>query len=359
MKNYTFLFLTIILFSCTSVEVQEFNDNELNIDENVIFLEYLENDWQKNLNQNPLFASYVGDKRSNDKINSNSIIQFIEERSSEIESLNQLYSIDQSKLSEENQLNYKLKEFGLKSSIGLSDFPTYFLRLNQRGGIQSFYETGNRLVYTSKEDYFDWLSRLKQFSSNINNSLEINKEGLSKGITQPKIIVEGVVTQIDAMLNTDIDNNPYLQVFLNADESIISIEEKNKLIEDAKFLIINEINPAYQRLNSFLKNEYLIKSRDSIGIGDVPGGKDYYEYLAKYFTTTELTPDEIHQIGLDEIKRIRSEMDEIIKQVNWDGDFNSFLNYLRTSPRFYYDNSEDLFNAYLIMSKTIDPLLTN
>ena len=358
MKNYTFLFITIILFSCTSVEVKEFNDNELKIDENVIFLEYLENDWQKNLNQNPLFASYVGDKRSNDKINSNSIIQFIEERSSEIESLNQLYSIDQSKLSEENQLNYKLKEFGLKSSIGLSDFPTYFLRLNQRGGIQSFYETGNRLVYTSKEDYFDWLSRLKQFSSNINNSLEINKEGLSKGITQPKIIVEGVVTQIDALLKTDIDNNPYLQVFLNADESIISVEEKNKLIEDAKFLIINEINPAYQRLNSFLKNEYLIESRDSIGIGDVPGGKDYYEYLARYFTTTELTPDEIHQIGLDEIERIRSEMDEIIKQVNWDGDFNSFLNYLRTSPRFYYDNSEDLFNAYLIMSKTIDPLLT-
>ena len=358
MKNYTFLFITIILFSCTSVEVQEFNDNELKIDENVIFLEYLENDWQKNLNQNPLFASYVGDKRSNDKINSNSIIQFNEERSSEIESLDKLYSIDQSKLSEENQLNYKLKEFGLKSSIGLSDFPTYFLRLNQRGGIQSFYETGNRLVYTSKEDYFDWLSRLKQFSANINNSLEINKEGLSKGITQPKIIVEGVVTQIDAILKTDIDNNPYLQVFLNADESIISVEEKNKLIEDAKFLIIKEINPAYQRLNSFLRNEYLIKSRDSIGIGDVPGGKDYYEYLARYFTTTELTPDEIHQIGLDEIERIRSEMDEIIKQVNWDGDFNSFLNYLRTSPRFYYDNSEDLFNAYLIMSKTIDPLLT-
>ena len=236
MKNYTFLFITIILFSCTSVEVQEFNNNELKIDENEIFLEYLENDWQKSLNQNPLFASYVGDKRSNDKINSNSIIQFVEERSSEIESLNQLYSIDQSKLSEENQLNYKLKEFGLKSSIGLSDFPTYFLRLNQRGGIQSFYETGNRLVYTSKEDYFDWLSRLKQFSTNINNSLEINKEGLSKGITQPKIIVEGVVTQIDAILKTDIDNNPYLQVFLNADESIISVEEKNKLIEDAKFL---------------------------------------------------------------------------------------------------------------------------
>jgi len=358
MKNYLSIILSTTLFSCSSVEVQETNTEVVEIDENIKFITYLDNDWQKNLDENPLFASYVGDKRSNDKINSNSINQFNEERQSEIDSLNQLYEIDQSKLNEENKLNFKLKEFGLKSNIGLTDFPIYYLRLNQRGGIQSFYETGNRLVYNSKDDYVDWLSRLKQFPANIINSLEINKEGLSKGITQPKLITEGVVTQIDAILNSDIEDNPYLKVFLEADESIINIDEKEQLIEEAKNLIISEINPAYEELNSFLKNEYLSKSRDSIGIGDVPGGKEHYEYLAKYFTTTNLTPDEIHQIGLDEIERIRTEMNEIIKQVNWDGDFNSFLNYLRTSPRFYYDNSEDLFNAYLIMSKTIDPLLT-
>ncbi len=358
MKNYLSIILSTTLFSCSSIEVQETNTEVVEIDENIKFISYLDNDWQKNLDENPLFASYVGDKRSNDKINSNSINQFNEERQSEIDSLNQLYEIDQSKLNEENKLNFKLKEFGLKSNIGLTDFPIYYLRLNQRGGIQSFYETGNRLVYNSKDDYVDWLSRLKQFPANIINSLEINKEGLSKGITQPKLITEGVVTQIDAILNSDIEDNPYLKVFLEADESIINIDEKEQLIEEAKNLIISEINPAYEELNSFLKNEYLSKSRDSIGIGDVPGGKEHYEYLAKYFTTTNLTPDEIHQIGLDEIERIRTEMNEIIKQVNWDGDFNSFLNYLRTSPRFYYDNSEDLFNAYLIMSKTIDPLLT-
>ena len=358
MKNYLYPILSITLLSCSSVEVQEINDDIVEIDENIKFISYLENDWEKNLDENPLFASYVGDKRANDKINSNSISQFNEERQSEIDSLNELYEIDQSKLSEENKLNFKLKEFGHKSSIGLTDFPIYYLRLNQRGGIQSFYETGNRLVYNTKDDYFDWLSRLKQFPANIINSLEINKEGLSKGITQPKLITQGVVTQIDAILNSNIENNPYLKVFLEADESIITVDEKNQLIQEAKDLIINEINPAYEELNLFLKNEYLTKSRDSIGIGDVPGGRKHYEYLAKYFTTTNLTPDEIHQIGLDEIERIRSEMNEIIKQVNWDGDFNSFLDYLRTSPRFYYDNSEDLFNAYLIMSKTIDPLLT-
>ena len=81
----------------------------------------------------------------------------------------------------------------------------------------------------------------------------------------------------------------------------------------------------------FLKNEYISKSRESIGIGDVPGGKQYYEYLAKYYTTTELSPDEIYEIGIEEIKRIRTEMEEIIKKVNWDGDFNSFLNLISRS----------------------------
>ena len=148
-----------------------------------------------------------------------------------------------------------------------------------------------------------------------------------------------------------------MKVFLEADESILTKSEKKDLIDNAKNLIENKINPAYVELNKFLKNDYIVNSRDSIGIKDVPGGSEYYEDLAKHFTTTNLTPDEIHEIGLTEIKRIRSEMEAIIELVDWDGDFSSFLNYLRTSPRFYYDNGEDLLDAYLIMSKTIDPLL--
>ena len=368
-KKYSIIFITVFLSSCATSSIQNslLEDNEeviidnnfeiLEIDENEKFLDFLENDWTKILNENPLFASYVGDKRLNNKINSNDIDQFLSERQSEIDSLNELRQIDISKLSDDNKLNYKLKEFGLTSSIGLSDFPTYYLRLNQRGGIQSFYETGNRLVYSSKQDYLDWLSRLRQFSNNIYNAIEINKKGLSQGITQPKLITKGVITQIDQLINVDVKDSPYLKVFLEADESLISVSDKEQIIVDAKNIILNEINPAYRELNNFLKNEYINKSRESIGIGDVPGGKQYYEYLTKYYTTTELSPDEIYEIGIEEIKRIRTEMEEIIKKVNWDGDFNSFLNYLRTSPRFYYDNPDDLFNAYLIMSKTIDPLL--
>ena len=369
MNRYNFstaLFL-LILNSCSSIEessaiVEESQtivekDLVVQIDENERFIQYLESDWEKTLINNPLFASYTGDKRFNDKINPITIDQFNKDRNLDLESLDKLNKINPEKLSDDNKLNYNLKKFDIESDLNLSQFPIYYLRLNQRGGIQSFYETGNRLVYQSKKDYYDWLSRLEQFSENILTFLDINKQGLKNGYTQPKLVTRGVVAQIDAIINSDIESNPYLKVFLQADENILAPIEKEELIDKARNLIINEINPAYEELNNFLKNDYLVNSRDSIGIKDIPNGKRYYEELARHYTTTDLTPDEIHDIGLKEIERIRGEMEEIIKSVNWDGDFNSFLNYLRTSPRFYYDNPDDLFDAYLIMSKTIDPLL--
>jgi len=363
--NKYLLSLTICIFfvsSCASVEVttndvKNEKESPLDVDENQKFLDFLEADWEKTLSNNPLFATYTGDKRFNDKINPNTIDQFEKDRLSDLESLKKLNSIDYDKLNPDNKLNYNLKKFDIESDLNLSQFPIYYLRLNQRGGIQSFYETGNRLVYQSKEDYYDWLNRLSQFSENILNFLEINKQGLQNGYTQPKLVTQGVISQIDAIINSDINSNPYLKVFIDADETLLSQDEKLELINDAKELIINKINPAYIKLNNFLKNDYLVNSRDTIGIKDIPDGKKYYEQLAKHYTTTDLTPDEIHDIGLREIQRIRAEMEEIIDSVNWDGNFESFLNYLRTSPRFYYDNPDDLFDAYLIMSKTIDPLL--
>tara|TARA_Y100001970_G_scaffold286875_1_gene410114 strand:+ start:1472 stop:3265 length:1794 start_codon:yes stop_codon:yes gene_type:complete len=360
-KNNSLLIpLIIIINSCATVETSNLSESLTvvpEVNENQKFVDYLDSDWEQTLINNPLFATYTGDKRFNDKINPNTIDQFNKVRSQDLESLKKLMAISEDKLDDDNKLNYKLKKFDLESDLNLSQFPIYYLRLNQRGGIQSFYETGNRLVYQSKKDYEDWLNRLSQFSENIYTFIEINKEGLEKGYTQPKLVTRGVISQIDAIINSDIELNPYLKVFLEANEEYFSKDEKEELINDAKQLIQKEINPAYESLNNFLKNQYLINSRESIGIKDIPDGKKYYEQLAKHYTTTDLTPDEIHDIGLREIQRIRAEMEEIIDSLNWDGDFESFLNYLRTSPRFYYDNSDDLFNAYLIMSKTIDPLL--
>ena len=313
--------------------------------------------WESNLKRRPVFATRLGDKRFNNKITSNTVEEFEKNKTQIQIDFKNLNSFNFDDLSEENQLNYRLKHVSLSSSIELSEYPSYFMSLNQRGGVQSYYETGDRLNFTSKQDYNDWLTRLSQYSNNIENSYENNKAGIEAGYTQPKLVTSGVISQIEAILDSTLENHPYLQVFLEADEMLLTAEEKETLVNEAKVLITEQINPAYTKLHEFLVNEYLPNSRESIGIKDVPNGKSWYEDLASYHTTTKLSPDEIHAIGLKEIKRIRQEMETIISDLEWDGDFQSFLNYLRTSPRFYYDNPEDLFNAYLIMAKTIDPLL--
>ena len=358
-KNFILAFIIFFLSSCQTAqnEITEPDINTIVISEDEIFEEYLVAQWDEDLKDSPIFASLLGDKRFNQDITPNDK-EYYQNRISILEEKKQkLKAFDFNKLNSDNKLNYKLLNLNLDNSIEASTYPSYYMSLNQRGGVQSYYETGDRLVYSSKTDYEDWLVRLSKYSENINNTTNNLKEGLSKGYTQPKLVTRQVITQIDNLLNNDIDSHPYLKIFLSANDKYFINDEKNQLIDDAKELISNKIIPAYQELNEFLKNEYLPKSRDSIGLDGVPDGKKWYEYVARYHTTTTLTPDEIHEIGLSEVSRIRSEMEEIINDLKWDGDFKSFLNYLRTSPRFYYDNGEDLLNAYLIMAKKIDPLL--
>ena len=358
-RNLILPFTILFVCSCQTgqIEIKEPEVNKIIISEDKIFEEYLASQWDKDLEDRPIFASLLGDKRFNQDITPNDL-EYYQNRIVKLQDKKEkLKSFDFNKLNSGNKLNYKLLDLSLDNSLEASNYPSYYMSLNQRGGVQSYYETGDRLVYSSKSDYEDWLVRLSKYSDNIINTTNNLKEGLTKGYTQPKLVTKQVITQIDNLLNNDLDNHPYLKIFLSANDEYFINDDKNQLIEDAKELITNEIIPAYQELNAFLKDEYLPQSRDSIGLDGVPNGKEWYEYVARYHTTTNLTPDEIHDIGLSEVKRIRSEMEQIIKDLEWEGDFKSFLNYLRTSPRFYYDNGEDLLNAYLIMAKKIDPLL--
>ena len=327
------------------------------IDENIVFEKYLSNQWEQNLKDRPIFASLLGNKSFNQDISSNSIQEFVKNKAKLQKDLINLNRFNYQKLNSDNKLNYKLKKISLNNSIEAAQYPSYYMSLNQRGGVQSYYETGDRLVYESKQDYEDWLIRLSKYADNIANTKTNIEEGLEKGYTQPQLVTRQVILQIDNILNSEIEDNPYLKIFLTADNSFFNEGEKEDLINRATLLIKSQIIPAYVDLNNFLKNTYLPNSRSSIGLNGVPGGDKWYEYAARYHTTTDLTPDEIHDIGLKEVLRIRKEMEQIITDLEWDGDFKSFLNYLRTSPRFYYDNPEDLLNAYLIMAKSIDPLL--
>ena len=317
------------------------------------FKEFLDENWQDSMEKSPLFASLLGDKRYDDKVSSNSIEDFFSEKEYESYVLEVLSQIDPNNLSEEDQLNYRLLKSDYEISLEGREYPGYYMRLNQRVGVQDYYLYGNRLNFTDLQSYKNWFERVKGYTQNVRNSLEINKEGLELGYTQPKLVTRGVSAQIGAMLERDLEDHPYFKIFKNVGD-VASPEDALALQNEVKEYIQNVLNPIYQELYDFLINEYLPESRDTIGISDVPNGKEWYEYLARYHTTTNLTPDEIHEIGLREVAKIRAEMEGIIEQVGWEGDFNSFLQYLRTDPRFYYETGEELLQAYRAMSKEID-----
>jgi len=357
MKNNKALTL-IIIITCINLLLWTTSKNAK--DGSVVdidFENYLAASWESGLADSPIYATMLGDKRFNKEIVSNSADEIEKRKLEAIDSYAEFKAFNIEDLSEGNKLNYMILDQDFRHAVESNKYPSHFMNLNQRGGIQSFYETGSRMVFSSYQDYKDWLIRLNKYSSNVKNANDNYKKGLELGYTQPKHITTYVLEQIESMVAAEISNNPYLKVFKEASLEVITEEQKNELVLEAKELIENSLNPAYSDLAKFLRNEYIPNSRNSIGLKDVPNGSEWYEYLARYHTTTNLTPDEIHEIGLKEIKRIRSEMEEIIASVKWDGDFNSFLNFLRTDKRFYYDNAEDLFDAYLIMSKKIDPLL--
>ena len=320
------------------------------------FKNLLDEDWEHTLQENPYFASLLGDLRFNNKVSSNSSEKFKSDANYERAFLDKLDKIKLSNLNDSDQLNYRLIKTSTEISFEGRNFPRYYMALNQRGGVQDYYSYGDRLNFSNKTDYEDWFERIKGFNENVKNSLINNKEGLEMGYTQPKLVTRAVVSQIESLLASSMEDHPYYKIFLSANE-IIGDEEASEIQSRVKDFIKNELNPSYRKLMTFLKNVYLPNSRNSVGISDVPDGKAWYEYLVKYHTTTDLTPDEIHEIGLKEVARIRSEMEDIIALVEWEGDFNSFLRFLRTDPQFYYETGEELLDAYRAMSKKIDAFM--
>ena len=322
-------------------------------EDEINFKSLLDQDWERTLEENPYFASLLGDYRFNNRVSSNSLEKFQSDANYEKTFLEKLSQIKLSNLNDADRLNYRLIKMSMEVSLEGRNFPKHYMELNQRGGVQDYYSYGDRLSFKNKKDYEDWFERIKGFNQNVKNSLKNNKEGLEMGYTQPKLVTRAVVSQIEGILASDLEDHPYYKIFQSANE-VIGDEEASEIQIRVKDFIKNELNPSYWELMTFLKNVYIPNSRNTVGISDVPNGKAWYEYLSKYHTTTDLTPDEIHEIGLKEVARIRAEMEEIIALVEWEGDFNSFLRFLRTDPQFYYETGEELLDAYRAMSKKID-----
>ncbi|HIF20062.1 MAG TPA: DUF885 domain-containing protein [Gammaproteobacteria bacterium] len=320
--------------------------------EDAYFNQILDDEWSRGMEENPVYASYMGDKSANQDWPDISDQAVRERQKKTREVLEKIKSVNPQKLTEENQLNYRLFLYNYERSVKSQKFDSHLLTFGQRGGIQLEQETAEGLSFNSSQDYKDWLARLEKLPELINTHIDLGKLGIEKSITAPNILMQRVAKQIQLQLVDDPEDSPFYNVFSDIPKTINDWEA---LQIQAKEVIKEQVVPAYQTLDFFFRTEYLPMSRDTYGVSALPNGYEWYENLAAYHTTTDLSPDEIHNIGLSEVKRIRSEMQEVIDSIGFEGTFNDFLIFLRTDPQFYYETEDELFEAYLATSKKIDP----
>ena len=348
MNKNTLIISFILILSCSSQSSA--------VTSNSSFNSIIDSEWLKIISDNPVYASSMGDLRFNTEWSDNSIKKIKINYEHNLKILEKLNNIDINDLNYENRINYKLFKKQYENSIESHSYETYLMPFSHRGGIQLQHETTSILPLRKTQHYLDWIERLIKIEQLINADIEKAKVGIKLGIVPPRFLMQKVFDQIKLQIFVSPENSPFYRTFLEIDNSI-SLEDK-KLIQDKAIAAIKDnVIPSYLKLYNFFNNEYLPNCRDSIGIKNIPNGRLYYKFLAKKFTTTSLTPTEIHNIGLSEVKRIKSEMQDIIKEVKWQGTFKEFLDDLRSNPKFYYETSEELFEAYLATSKRIDPEL--
>ena len=312
--------------------------------------------WEWQLAENPVFASRLGDRRQNGQWQDLSL-EAIERRYEDQRAfLRRLRAIDSAALTADDQLNYDLFRRELENSIDGHQYKSYLMPISQRGGVQSLESTAETVRLANVEDYEDWLARMAGVEKMIEQTMKLQEAGRKSGYMPPKILMERIPAQIGSQLVEDSELSPFFIAFADMPDAI-SEADQDRLRQTAKDIIDESIVPAYRRFSRYFNDRYLPASRDSIGASSLPDGEAFYEYRTRSFTTTGMTPDEIHRLGLNEVKRIRGEMQLIIDELEFDGDFADFLHFLRTDPQFYYDTPEELFNGYLAVSKRIDPEL--
>ena len=337
-------FLLTTLISLTITACGTGNDESFN--------QILDDEWKRGIQENPVYASYMGDKSANQDWPDISEGAVRERQKKTREVLEQIRSIDPQSLSIENQLNYRLFLYNYERSVRGQKFDSHLLTFGQRGGIQLEHETAEGLSFNTSQDYKDWLVRLEKLPALIDQHINLGRLGIERKITAPNILMQRVANQIQLQLVDNPEESPFFNVFIDIPENI---QDRETIQSMARDVIKSKVIPAYYKLNDFFTEEYLPASRTTYGVLDLPNGFEWYENLARYHTTTDLTPDEIHEIGLSEVERIRSEMQEVIDSLGFDGSFNDFLVFLRTDPQFYYETEDELLEAYLATSKKIDP----
>lgn len=314
-------------------------------------------DWELALHNYPEFATYLGFSESDDRWTDQSW-EAIQKRKAEQQwPLTVIKTIGRAKLNPADQMNHDLFLRGIEEGLTNNKYPGELLALSQLGGVQQdVTQQLGEMPMEKLKGYENILARMRSAPVLIEQNIALLKRGLAQGVTQPKIVLRNVPQQILGLLPNDPWNSQLLAPFKEFPENIAAAD-RERLKKEALEIYEKQLGPAYRKFHDFVVDEYIPGARETIAWSALPDGAAWYAQTVKNQTTTSFTPQEIHEIGLKEVARIRDEMEKIREETKFEGSFEEFMRFLRTDPQFFYTKPEDLLIGYRDIAKRIEPEL--
>jgi len=320
------------------------------------FNQLLDLDWEYSNVMFPESATFNGYPGQNDRWTDLSLPSIRAQRAMIRTELNTVRAIDRTRLRPADQLSYDLFKRGLDEALEGQRFPTELMPVDQRNGPQYLAATLEASPQATVSDYENILTRLRRLPAVVDQTMALLDSGLKRGITPPRITLRDVPAQVENLIPDDALSSALLGPFTHFPVGIPQ-REQSRLSSEAQKIYAELDRPAFQRLHRYLVTAYIPHTRQSIGMSALPDGGAWYAYNVKVQTTTTRTPQEIHALGLSEVKRIRGQMDSLIASTAFTGGFDAFVTMLRTDPKFFYKDSASLVRGYRDVVKRIDPEL--
>lgn len=306
--------------------------------------------WQEGLQLNPLGATYVGDSRYNDLLPNTLGAEYRAQALAYNQKWrNRIAEVDTSVLSAQDQLSVQIALRDLDDEIEGAKFPSWLQPINQ------FYSLPNQLAqlgsgssaqpFKTVQDYDNWLKRAGLIPALFDQAIANMREGVKAGVVQPKVLMDKVLPQLDALIVEDPTKTLFWKP-ITALPAEFSDEDKARLTAAYTALIKDQLLPAYRGLRDYIRTDYLPQTRSSVGLKALPNGAEWYAYRVRSTTSTDLTPEQIHQIGLDEVERIHGEMRKVIKELRFRGNLKKFFYFLDTDKRFEFESEAELLAYY-------------
>jgi uncharacterized protein (DUF885 family) len=350
----------LLVAACGGPDQPAADDAAADVDASAALHALFADHFERNLEMNPLRATFIGDYRYNDRMaNSNSPEYRAKDQAMDEEFLQRLLAIDRGALGYQDQLSYDIFRINREQSLEGNQFPFHLQPINQFYSATSFFvQLGSGTSahpFKTVKDYEDFMSRADDYSVNIDQIISNMQEGMREGVTQPRILMEKLLPQIDSQIVDDPKESGFYAPLTNMPDDI-SGEERERLIAAYEAKIVDTIIPAYRRISNFLGDDYMSNARETVGLYAQPNGEAWYAYMVRIRTTTDMTPGQIHQIGLDEVARIHGEMRGVMEEVGFEGDLKDFFEFVNTDDQFFFDEPEELIQGYRDMSDHITEL---